>query len=98
VTDISKWNLNHKNKINNIFKGRNSLLIIPDISKWNINFSENSNFSPRNFNCYKNSKSSLKSEDYIDYSNLSQDLSSFKTNYEIISFENNNLNDISRNE
>ena len=98
LPDISKWNLNHKIKINNIFRGCNSLLIIPDVSKWNINFSEISDFSSSSYISNKNYESSLKSEEFIDYSDLSQYSSSFKTNNDIILFEKNNLNDISKNE
>ena len=76
---ISKWELNDEIEINNIFKGCNSLLIIPDISKWRTNITKCINISSFNSNSIsiKEVKSkSIETENIIDY--LSEDSSSLK--------------------
>ena len=64
IPNISKWKLNSKIKINNIFSGCNSLLSIPDISKWNINIPEELKISSLNPISIKENKNNSKiSED-----------------------------------
>jgi len=75
-----------KIEINNIFKGCNSLLIIPDISKWNITLSENNSISSSDI-----SIKNLNSENSL-ISNLSSDFSLEDYNKSELS-KNNNSND-----
>ena len=83
IPDISKWKLNDYIKINNIFRGCNSLLSIPDISKWNIDIPEESKISSLN-QFIKEIKSDLqKSDDIAKKSNSSNDSSSLKDNNDI---------------
>ena len=63
--------------MNNIFKGCNSLLIIPDISKWNADISD----------LLKNLSSQLKLES--NSSDLSKDYPSFQGSNAFSSSENN---------
>ena len=95
----SKWKLNNKIKINNIFKGFDSLLIVPNISKWNIDLSECLYSSSKNSISIKIIKSnSLYSEkDIIKFSNLSEESPPLKSNNDAILFGNNDFKD-SKNE
>ena len=91
-----------KHYLNNIFKGCNSLLIIPDFSKWNINIpNECINIPTFNSNSISikqvKSNSLLSEEDIIKLSNLHEDLSCLKDNNNIKSSENINSIDFSNN-
>ena len=87
---ISKWKFNNKIKINNIFKGCNSLLIIPDISKWNVEFQEFSDVSSSSCNSFEIEKiDSISSE--ILYSSIHEDIPSLKDNKDMKKIENNNF-------
>jgi len=96
-----KWKFNKIIEIDNIFKGCNSILIIPDISKWKIKIKEDLNFSSFISSQYsiKEFKSdSVISENKKVYSNSSEDSSSLKGNNNINSVDNINLTDSSNNE
>ena len=74
-----------KIEINNIFKGCNSLLIIPDISKWNISNPESVITPSLNSNSYSFSIKEIKSdsilsENIMENAELSRNFSSFNYN------------------
>ena len=87
LPDISKWNVNNLETINNIFKGCSSLLSFPNISKWNfLNIIHQNNIN----NLIEDSLSSKNSsnieiKNFIDSDNINS--SSFLNNQ-----DNSNLN------